>query len=133
MGQSFSAGLSDAASVERLLERRARYRRGHWAEFLASLALMLKGYQILARRYKSRSGEIDLIAIRGGKLAFVEVKRRPTLRDAQASITPKQSLRLRRAAAQWLAQRPRFSQFDQRFDAVFVTPGAWPAHVTGGA
>ena len=134
MGQSntFEYAFNHAATHQ-LAERRARYRRGHWAELAASAALMLNGYRILARRFKSRSGEIDLIAIRGGMLAFVEVKHRPTLEDAQTSITRLQSQRLRRAAECWLANKPRFAGCERRFDAVFVVPGLWPTHIQSGA
>ena len=58
-------------------ERRARYWRGIVAEWLASVLLMLRGYSILARRFRSPFGEIDIVARRGKRLAFVEVKRRP--------------------------------------------------------
>ena len=132
MAQSTGAMYHQAAPHDKC-ERQARYRRGHLAEVLAACALMLKGYRILARRFKSRSGEIDLIALRGTKLVFVEVKRRPTLDDAHASITPRQSRRIRSAADQWLGQRPRFGDHERRFDAVFVIPGHWPIHSQDGA
>ena len=45
--------------------RQKAYRRGHRGEWLAAAALMLKGYRILARRHRTRFGEIDLIARRG--------------------------------------------------------------------
>ncbi|TIO58114.1 MAG: YraN family protein, partial [Mesorhizobium sp.] len=54
--------------------RRKAYRRGHRGEWLAALALMLKGYRILARRHRTKLGEIDLIARRGDLVLFVEVK-----------------------------------------------------------
>ena len=43
-------------------ERRARLRRGRFAEVLAAAALMAKGYRILDRNVKTRAGEIDIIA-----------------------------------------------------------------------
>src|SRR5690606_34744291 len=46
-------------------KRRMAFFRGHSAERLAALALMLKGFRIVARRYRTRLGEIDLIARRG--------------------------------------------------------------------
>ena len=57
--------------------------------------LMAKGYRILGLRAKTPKGEIDLIALRGRRLVFVEVKRRLTLEDAEASITPRQRERNR--------------------------------------
>jgi putative endonuclease len=66
--------------AERTLgHRRKAYRRGHRGEWLAALALMLKGYRILARRHRTKLGEIDLIARRGDLVLFVEVKARRTL------------------------------------------------------
>uniref|UniRef100_UPI0025F8626B YraN family protein n=1 Tax=uncultured Hyphomicrobium sp. TaxID=194373 RepID=UPI0025F8626B len=64
-------------------QRRTRERRGHTAEWAAAIALMVKGYRILARREKTPLGEIDLIAVRGRRVAFVEVKRRATLERAK--------------------------------------------------
>ena len=94
---------------------------------------MLRGYRILARRKKTRSGEIDLIALRGQTLAFVEVKRRATFDEARASITTRQSNRTRRAAQSWLKGWPRYRDYHQRFDAMLVVPGNWPRHVLNGA
>src|SRR5262245_36647438 len=51
-------------------ERLARYRRGRLSELLAAALLMAKGYRILARRCRTPYGEIDLIALRGSRLAF---------------------------------------------------------------
>ncbi len=94
---------------------------------------MLKGYRILARRCKTPLGEIDLIAVRGGILVFVEVKARATLEEAHASITRRQSKRLRSAAGLWLGRRSRYHGFEQRFDALYIIAGFWPHHVPAGA
>jgi putative endonuclease len=116
-----------------LQDRRARYRAGLWAEFFAAIYLSLKGYRILARRYKTHSGEIDLIAVRGGTVAFVEVKARRTFAAAEFSISPRQSKRIRRAAERWMSRSPRYQNFEQRFDALYILPGRLPAHLVGGA
>jgi putative endonuclease len=62
------------------------YRRGHRGEWLAALALMLKGCRIVARRYRTKLGEIDLIARRGDLALIVEVKVRATLVEAMGAI-----------------------------------------------
>jgi putative endonuclease len=62
-------------------ERQARYRTGLRSEWKAALALRLRGYRILARRWQSSSGEIDLVAVRGKRLAFIEVKHRPDITE----------------------------------------------------
>lgn len=118
---------------QRLSERRARYRTGLWGEFIATIVLPLKGYRILARRYKTHCGEIDLVAVRGDTVCFVEVKARATLEAAEASITRRQSERIRRAAGLWIARSPRYQHFEQRFDALYVLPRRWPVHLPGGA
>ena len=112
--------------------RRASERRGALSEYAAAAALMLKGYRILARRWKSHHGEIDLIAVRGQRLAFIEVKQRPTLDEAHYAITETQSRRVRDAAELWLAKNKRFQDHDIHFDAVFVLPRRWPQHVEEG-
>lgn len=98
---------------------------------MAAAYLMAKGYRVIARRCVTAAGEIDLIAIRGRTLAFVEVKRRPTLIQAEAAMTDRQSARIRRAADLWLAQHPPYQAHDIRFDAVFLIRRAWPRHVEG--
>ena len=70
-------------------DRQARlkaYRRGHRGEWLAAAALLLKGYRIVARRYRTRLGEVDLIARRGRLVLFVEVKVRATLIEAMGEL-----------------------------------------------
>lgn len=110
-------------------ERRARLRRGQSAEWVAAALLMLKGYRILARRLRTPYGELDLIAARGGRLAFVEVKRRRALPDAEASLTPHQAGRIARAADHWLDRHPAFRDHEIGLDAILVVPGHWPRHL----
>ena len=93
---------------------------------------MAKGYRILARRWASPLGEIDLIAVRGQRLAFIEVKQRPTLDEAHHAITDQQGRRVRDAADLWLARNKRYQDHDIHFDAVFVLPRRWPLHVEEG-
>jgi Holliday junction resolvase-like predicted endonuclease len=92
-------------------ERVRAYRRGRGAETLVALLLRLKGHRIVARRYATPVGEIDLVALKGKRLAFVEVKRRKTADDAAWTVTAKQRRRIVRAAQYWLEpprlRRPR--------------------------
>ena len=62
------------------------YRKGHRGEWLAAFALLLRGYRIVARRHRTKLGEIDLIARRGDLVAIVEVKARPTLIQAMDAV-----------------------------------------------
>jgi putative endonuclease len=110
-------------------ERIARYRRGRWSEWVAAAALMAKGYLILGRRVRTPFGEIDLIAVRGKRLAFVEVKRRATRAEGEAAITPRQAQRVARAASFWVSRHGRYRDHEQGLDVVFVTPNRLPMHV----
>jgi putative endonuclease len=115
--------------MDQLDLRRRRYRSGHWGERLASLALMLKGYRIVARRYKTALGEIDLIARRGSLVAMVEVKVRPTLTAAMEAISPGAERRIEAAGDIWLSQQKDHSHLSIRYDLVAVLPRRWPVHV----
>ena len=107
-------------------ERQKRYRSGHTAEFVAAAFLIARGHRILARRFKASAGEIDLITLKGGRLGFVEVKRRATLAECESSITPKLRQRVRRASDQWLARNVKHQSRDVGFDLVFVLPWRVP-------
>lgn len=113
-------------------ERRARERRGRNAEWLAALSLRLRGFRILATREKTPLGEIDLIAVRGRRVAFIEVKRRATLEAAEASVTAAQRSRIRRAANLWLARNERYQTYELGFDLVFLIDRHWPRYVANG-
>jgi len=102
---------------------------GAGAETLAVWGLRLKGYRIIARRFRVKVGEIDIIARRGNVLAFIEVKARQDIDAAAASIGPRQITRITRAAGAFLQARPDLGGLDQRFDAVLVAPWRWPVHV----
>jgi putative endonuclease len=78
------------------------FRTGVSAEAQAAALLIAKGYRILARRFRTPHGEIDIVARRRNLLAFVEVKARETLDDAAYAVTPRQQARII-AAAQNLA------------------------------
>jgi len=117
------------AAGARASRRRAAYRRGHAGERLAALRLLLTGYRILARRYRTKVGEIDLIARRGDVVAFIEVKRRPVLTLGLEAVTPQAQLRIRRAAELFLMRNPALAERVLRFDVMVVTPWAWPRHI----
>lgn len=100
--------------------RRAAERRGRGAERLAAALLRAKGYRILARRFRSPAGEVDLVAARGRVLAFVEVKRRATSAEAAEAVTAKSRIRIARAAEHFIIRHPQWADRDLRFDAVLV-------------
>lgn len=110
-------------------ERQAAFRFGLSAESRAAAYLIGKGFRILARRWKSPVGEIDIVARRRSLLIFVEVKARERLDDAAWSVTPRQQQRIAAAAEIWLANNPDASFTDIRFDAMLVAPGRLPQHI----
>ena len=110
-------------------KRRAAERRGKSAELLCLWHLRLKGYRILARRYKTPMGEIDLIARRGDTLAAIEVKARADFDSAGMAITPRQQRRITRAIAHFLGGRPDLAMLAARFDVMLVAPRRWPRHL----
>jgi putative endonuclease len=109
--------------------RRAAYRHGHLAEAAAALLLLAKGYRLLARRYKTPLGEIDLVVKRGRTVAFVEVKARGASLDALEAVGASSERRIIAAADLWLAKHPDAAGLDLRYDMVLVTPWRLPQHL----
>lgn len=109
---------------------------GRIAETVAAVLLALKGFRIIARRFATKRGEIDIVAQRGRLLVFVEVKARRSPDEAAIALTETTRRRVCAAAEAFVAREPHLAAFDQRFDAVLVWPrglrhlkGAWLAPV----
>jgi putative endonuclease len=112
-------------------ERVAAFGLGLSAESRAAAYLVAKGYRILARRWKSPAGELDIVARRRSLLIFVEVKARASLDAAAEAVLPRQQQRIAAAAEAWLATYPNPKITDMRFDAILVTPRKLPRHIEG--
>ena len=110
-------------------QRRIAFRFGLSAESRAAALLIAKGYRILARRFRTPLGEIDIVARRRGVLVFVEVKARDSFDAAAEAIGKRQQSRIISAAQLWLAGHPEDSMRDMRFDVVLVVPGRVPRHL----
>lgn len=110
-------------------ERQAAFRLGVSAETRAAALLLAKGYRIVARRWKSPVGEIDIVARRRGTLVFVEVKARDQLDAAAEALTPRQRARILAAARVWVSRHPDDVTAPMRFDVVMVAPWRWPRHL----
>ncbi len=95
-------------------------RLGQWGEELVARDLEAKGWTILARNYRCRFGELDIVAAREGVLAFVEVKLRrgSAFAPARAFVTADKQRRLRTAAELYLQEQP--GQLQPRFDVAEV-------------
>jgi putative endonuclease len=122
-------GQTGKAASAGKAERLGRYRRGRLSELVAAALLLAKGYRILGRRCRTPYGEIDLIAVRAGRIAFVEVKRRATREEAEAALTHYQARRIVRAADYWVSRHPRYRDHDRGLDAILVVPRRLPAHL----
>ena len=110
-------------------DRQNAYRLGLSAEGRAAFFLRLKGWRILARRYKAATGEIDIVAVKGDTVAFVEVKARASRDAALLAITPAAQRRIASAARVWQAENPWSVAYTLRFDAVLAGRGFRLSHV----
>jgi putative endonuclease len=97
-------------------------RKGSLGEDAAVSWLEAKGWKVLARNFRVRSGEIDVIARRGDIVAFIEVKSWTSVprEDLSRSIGPRKRTRIARAARLFLSRRPECADAHQRFDVVFI-------------
>jgi len=112
--------------------RRARqkaFRKGLWSEVLAAMALRLKGYRILDRRFKTKLGEIDLVARKGQLIIFVEVKARNNVQSALDGVGFWSKKRISDAADIWISRQPDAADLSWRFDIIAVIPRKWPVHL----
>jgi putative endonuclease len=117
-----SAKLASPARV-------AAFRAGLSAETRAAAYLIAKGYRILAKRFRTPYGEIDIVARKRNLLAFIEVKARASLDDAAYAVTARQQARIIDAAQAWLMAHPEHADFELRFDAVLIAPRRLPRHL----
>jgi putative endonuclease len=102
-----------------------RQRLGRLGERLAADHLARRGFSILERNYRTRWGELDIVAFDGRTLAFCEVKtrrlRRPGARGLEA-VGPRKQARVRKMASSWMRTRTaRPYAASIRFDAIGVT------------
>ncbi|MCZ7484409.1 YraN family protein [Rhizobium rhizogenes] len=116
-----------AADAQRNRRRKAE-RRGRTAEYWAALYLLVKGYRILAIRYRTRLGEIDLIARKRDVVAIIEVKARSSGLGAVDAVGFHSQQRIRAAADLWLSRRGDAGRFSLRFDIVAILPRRLPQH-----
>lgn len=105
-------------------------RTGRNAEATARAALVGEGWLILAERARTPAGELDLVAEKAGLLAFIEVKARPSLREAAYALTPRQQARLLAAAELWMGLNPGHGMRGVRFDVLLVAADGTIKRVT---
>jgi putative endonuclease len=129
MAKTDSAPPADRADKAAAPERVAAFRTGISAEGRAAAFLMAKGFRILARRFRTPHGEIDIVARRRSLIAFVEVKARASLDEAAFAVTPRQQSRIIDAAQGWLMAHPEHADFELRFDVILIAPRHLPRHL----
>ncbi len=113
---------------DRRHKRRRAERRGHVSEYLAALYLLFKGYRILAFRYRTRLGEVDIVARKKTLVLFVEVKARTREGDAIDAVGYDAQRRIKAASDIWLSRRRDAHLLSCRYDIVAVLPWRLPRH-----
>ncbi|WP_412050926.1 MULTISPECIES: YraN family protein [unclassified Hoeflea] len=114
---------------DRLTRKRRSERIGRRAEWLAALALLLKGYRILALRYRTPAGEIDLVARKSDLIAFVEVKARRDLASGVDAVSYAAQRRILAAGELFISRQPDSAQLSWRCDIMVVSRWRWPVHL----
>ena len=96
------------------------YQFGLLAEKIVVLSLQFRCYKILATRYKTKCGEIDIIAKRFNKLFFIEVKARRRKTNIERVLTRKQIERIKRSANIFIAKNNHLKKYRCYFDFIEV-------------
>lgn len=109
-------------------KREIAERKGREGEAQAAQWLSAKGWKILAERVKTPVGEIDLIARKGGLVAFTEVKWRKRAADLATAIDERRLQRVA-AAVECVAHEYVEPGDDLRIDVILLAPGASPRHI----
>ena len=110
------------------MNKRKNYQFGLFAEKIAAIFLMLKGYKILKRRYRSHFGEIDLIAKKSNIVVFIEVKARKNPKNLEEVISDHQTFRIHASAEFFISKNPKLQNCDLRFDFIEVNKNLLPRH-----
>lgn len=100
-----------------------RARRGAAAEAFVAGRLERAGYQVIDRNWRARSGELDVIALQGELLVFIEVRSRrgEAMGTADESVDARKLQRLMSTALAWLDAHPDHAERLWRVDLIAVT------------
>lgn len=109
--------------IQMIAKRRKAEIRGRQAEDEVAATWVARGYDVLAQRLRTKSGEIDLIIADSGTLIFVEVKSRASFSEAAYAVVPRQQRRLLDAADLVLAEHSNWHRPSMRFDVALVCNG----------
>jgi putative endonuclease len=104
---------------------------GQDGEALAAKALQERGFCIIARNLRSRKGEVDLIALDGEALVFIEVKNWPAygIEDLALAVNKKKQNRIIETAKYFIDTHREYCYNPVRFDIVYLRPGEPVVHL----
>lgn len=113
------------------MDDRERKEAGHDGEAAALAHLQRAGLRLIARNYRCKAGEIDLVMLDGATLALIEVRYRSSLDfgGAAASVTQRKQRRFILAAQHLLLTRADLRRYPARFDVVAITSSASGANI----
>ena len=94
------------------------YTKGTEAELNVITYLQLNGYHILAKRFKTKFGEIDIVAQKENTVIFCEVKRRRLEEDALECLSQKQISRISKSASEFMRDIENSNSLDFRIDFI---------------
>lgn len=94
------------------------YKFGLFAEKLAIIILIFKGYKILAHRYKNYLGEIDIIAKKSKMVIFIEVKARNSFYQIEEVLSNNQIERIKNSAQHFINKNAQFDNYGFRYDLI---------------
>ncbi len=114
--------------VQKNATKKQTYQFGELTELMAAQFLEKKKYKIIAKRYKTKLGEIDIIAQTSQTLVFVEVKARKNQELLETILRQHQINRIRMAAQIFVAQNLQFQNYDIRFDFILFEKDLEPQH-----
>ena len=125
-----AAATARIMPIQRAMAPDARQSLGKQGEDLACAELCRRGYELLDRRYRTRFGEIDIVARHRGTIVFVEVKTRGTedFGGGAAAVTGSKQRRIGQMAVDFLSRR-RLTDQPCRFDVVAVSFDRGQPHV----
>lgn len=104
----------------------SRYRFGIMAEYAVIVYLFCTGHKILHRRYKTKIGEVDIIAKRKNYLVAVEVKARKKKVQIGEVVAPRQFKRIVNAMKIFLSRNPKYYNCNIRIDVILISLWSFP-------
>ncbi len=111
--------MKKSLKINNKTTKKNSYITGIRAEKIAIIWLKLLGYSIIANRHRNVFGEIDIVAVRGKKIFFIEVKSRQDYKNSEP-LTYRQSKRIKNAANLFLAKYPNFTVYEASFNLIVI-------------